>query len=290
MRRISIPLIIVIAIAMGSYLLTDRRSSATAGDAITAGPTANMKLSFEDNFDGSSLDLNNWYPGPKLDGGQWGGAHFVGSNEIGFNTIYIVKDGMLTLRAHYDAKYKDPENWGRTWYSGQITSAFPNGRVAASVRKGYIETRAKFPKNKGSWPAFWALASENAVAGVKDPGGTEVDVFEFYGDAPTKLSLNVIDWAGSTGRKASSQQLTFIDTGVDLTADFHTYGARFTDKEVIIFFDGKEIKRLTLPRPSSIGAFNIILDNAIHTDSGVDIPPTGFADAIFDYVRVWSED
>ncbi len=251
--------------------------------------TDSMKLVFEDNFDGSSLDLTKWYPGPKPDGGQWGGAHFVSAHEVGFTSVYIVKDGMLTLRAHHDPNYVDPENWKRTWYGGQISTAFPRKASPSAIRKGYIETRAKFPKNKGSWPGFWMLSPDTEPTTAKDPGGVEVDALEFYGDAPSKFSSGTVYWPGTTGRPRDPGMLVWTDTNVDLTSDFHTYGVQITDTEVVIYFDRREVQRIRLPRPNTAGKFFVLLDNAIHTDSGVDVPASGYADATFDYVRVWED-
>ena len=251
--------------------------------------TDSMKLVFDENFNGDSLDLTRWFPGPKPDGGQWGGAHFVTSHETGFTSVYIVKDGTLTLRAHHDPKYKDPENWGRTWYSGQVSTAFPRKPSPSAIRKGYIETRAKFPKNKGSWIGFWMLAGDTEPTTATDAGGVEIDAFEFYGDAISKFSSGAIYWPGKTGRPSEPGKLVWTDTNTDLTTDFHTYGVQITDTEVIMYFDRKEVQRLTLPRPKSVGKFFVLLDNAIHTDSGVDVPASGYADAVFDYVQVWED-
>lgn len=251
--------------------------------------TKSMKLVFEDNFDGEALDLTKWFPGPKPDGGQWGGAHFVGAQEIGFSKVYIVKGGTLTLRAHHDAQFKDPEGWGRTWYGGQVSTAFPRKPAPSAIRKGYIETRAKFPRNKGSWPGFWMLAGDTEPTTASDPGGVEIDGFEFYGDAVTKFSSGAIYWPGNTGRPSAPAKINWTDTKIDLTNDFHVYGVRITDREVIIYFDHKEVQRVVLPRPDTVGKFYVLLDNAIHTDSGVDVPASGYADAVFDYVRIWSE-
>jgi beta-glucanase (GH16 family) len=251
--------------------------------------TDSMKLVFEDNFDGESLDLSKWYPGPKPDGGQWGGAHFVAAQEIGFASVYIVKNGMLTLRAHNDPHYKDPEGWNRKWYGGQISTAFPRRPAPSAIRKGYIETRAKFPRNKGSWPGFWMLAGDTEYPTSPDPGGVEIDALEFYGDAVNVFSSGVIDWPGKTGRPKETGRLVWTDTQSDLSNDFHIYGVQITETEVIIYFDHKEVQRLRLPRSKTVGKFYVCLDNAIHTDNGVDIPASGYADASFDYVRVWSE-
>ncbi|WP_187278568.1 family 16 glycosylhydrolase [Methylobacterium sp. WL64] len=251
--------------------------------------TDSMKLVFNENFDGDSLDLTQWFPGPKPDGGQWGGAHFVTSHETGFTSVYIIKDGMLTLRAHHEPNYKDPENWGRTWYSGQVSTAFPRRPAASAIRKGYIETRAKFPRNKGSWPAFWVLAGDTEPTVATDAGGVEIDALEFYGDAITKFSSGAIYWPGNTGRTAEPGKLVWTDTNMNLTADFHIYGIQITETEAIIYFDRKEVQRLKLPRPKTVGKFFVLLDNAIHTDSGVDVPVNGYADAVFDYVHIWED-
>lgn len=265
----------------------DSRTSEAEPPAVV---TDRMKLVFEDTFDGDHLDLAKWFPGPKPDGGQWGGAHFVSVQDSRFPTVYLVKDGTLTLRAHHDPQFADPEHWGRTWYSGQVSTAFPDKPAPSAIRTGYIETRARFPRNKGSWPGFWMLAPDLEPTTAPDPGGVEIDGFEFYGDAVSKFSSGVIYWPGKTGRPSEPGKLLWTDTHPDLTEGFHTYGVQITQTEVIVFFDRKEVQRMPLPRTKTVGKFFVLLDNAIHTDHGVDIPASGYADATFDYVRVWSAD
>jgi beta-glucanase (GH16 family) len=38
-----------------------------------------------------------------------------------------------------------------------------------------------------------------------------------------------------------------VDTGVDLTADFHEYGVEWTAKELIYTFDGRQVAKIGTP-------------------------------------------
>jgi len=66
---------------------------------------------------------------------------------------FTINDGILRIEAKKNAAGK--------WESGLLASADSNGR-GFSQQYGYFEMRAKLPKGKGVWPAFW-------LSSVADP-------------------------------------------------------------------------------------------------------------------------
>jgi hypothetical protein len=294
-----------------AILATNLWQSATlaADQAVTTAPprpsaAEGMRLIFRDDFEGP-LDPTRWYFGPKPDGGQWGGAHFVSKDEPQFSAVYHVQDGVLRIRAHHDLTYQDPEKWGwkepgpknpmpadqawkpgRTWYSGQLALAFPDGHATAAVRKGYFEVRAKLPATPGAWSApLWLL---NVPSIKQQKSSVEIDI-EAYGAFPTHWNPSIHDW-GPGGHPHA--YLTGDLTVGDITTDFHAYGIQITETEVIWYFDDKEVFRKPLYRAAdpTLGKFFPIMDLAISYDWPVQIPPSGHIDLLIDRISVYSAD
>ena len=102
----------------------------------------NWTLSFADDFNGTSLDPNNW----RL------GEHFLGINGMAANSAKhtIVRNGKLELIAE-----KTPLRFaGQDYeYSAGEISTFQKHRQLY----GYYESRIKYDAVRGVWPAFWTM-------------------------------------------------------------------------------------------------------------------------------------
>jgi len=102
----------------------------------------NWTLSFADDFNGTSLDPNNW----RL------GEHFLGINGMAANSAKhtIVRNGKLELIAE-----KTPLRFaGQDYeYSAGEISTFQKYRQLY----GYYESRIKYDAVRGVWPAFWTM-------------------------------------------------------------------------------------------------------------------------------------
>ena len=154
-----------------------------------------------------------------------------------------MSDGVLTIRAH---AYTD--NRGvRTgnWYSGHLQTVNSKGEGFA-VQEGYFEARMKFPTSMGAWPAFW-LKHRNKWL---DPNATniELDIVEWYGGDWYGHHHTVHIGQGATRRWWSDYERV-LDTGgrvVDLSRDWHTYGALVTRDWFIVYLDRLEIGRFPM--------------------------------------------
>ena len=101
-------------------------------------------LVWADEFDGSTLDLNNWSfelgdGCPNLCG--WG------NNELQSYTDsnHRLEDGLLVITAKKEGNYSS-------------TRILTKGKQEFTY--GRIETRVKVPTGAGLWPAFWALGAD----------------------------------------------------------------------------------------------------------------------------------
>jgi hypothetical protein len=143
---------------------------------------------------------------------------------------FRIASSELEIRAEHAPARALPFIWGRRYVSGLITTKF-----SFSQLYGVFEIRAKLPKGRGLWPAFWLLP----VDGSWPP---EIDVFEALGHDCGKLYLAAHTKAEGP-HKASGG-----DAAVpDLCGGYHQYAAEWNEREIRWYLDGVEIKRAATP-------------------------------------------
>lgn len=101
---------------------------------------------------------------------------------------------------------------------------------------GYVEARAKLPKGKGLWPAFWMLPLHY----VQDV--PEIDIMEYLGQDEIHHTYHYFDIKDNY-RKTSTP--SFTTTGKDWTESFHTFGMAWSPTRIIWYVDGEEVHRVT---------------------------------------------
>ena len=173
------------------------------------------KLTFQDEFDGASLDLTKWNPQD-----PWGK---VRNRELQayVKDAFTVHDGIL--RVTVAKRAADYDGAPRQYTSGMMTTY----RKFAQ-KYGWFEIRCRVPKGNGLWPAFWMLP---------EPLGwpPEIDVMENLGqDTQVAYFTNHFTAAdGKHGSKGSGKMAT-----PDLSADFHTYAVEWSPESIVWYFDG----------------------------------------------------
>lgn len=191
----------------------------TAG-AVPAGYT----LTFADEFDGAA----NAAPNPAIWGYDVGGGW--GNNE---KQVYTDSRENSRLDGHGNLVVEARRS-GDT-----VTSARMVTRGKGDFTFGYLEARIKLASGQGMHPAFWLLGSNIDTAGW--PGSGEIDVIESINDGRTFTSGVHGPTAAGTGSAGASvwKRSAGGDTrGVDLSADFHTYGVLRTPGRIQTFLDG----------------------------------------------------
>jgi beta-glucanase (GH16 family) len=276
----------VLTIVLVAFAFTTKVSDATTPDL------SGYKLIFDDEFDGESIDLSKWQIGTNPSGQQWGSdSYFVTTQPQDaaiFPQVYIQHEGILTIRANYQADFVDRTNWGRKWYSGMITTAFSDRRPPSAVfRRGYVEIRQKFPSGKGVWPGNWAVNLQSQTARGDPLGTIELDGLEAYGVDMTIFHSTMQEWRD---KKVARFDAATAKNLPDLTRDFHTYGYLVDDSDVKIYFDGIPKNTLPLYRPDTIDKFFWMFNLAMGGGWPIDIPATGHYDMQIDYIRIYSKD
>ncbi len=112
----------------------------------------NWQLTFEDNFDGTSLDGTKWHLGQHYSG-------MAGSGGVAPENV-TVSNGKLQIKSEQ-----------RTVTYGGASKSYATGEISSLFhfrqQNGYFETRVKYPAVTGLWPAFW-LMPDRGDYGFKD--------------------------------------------------------------------------------------------------------------------------
>jgi len=185
-------------------------------EAVKIEPT----LVWSDEFDGTTLNLDNWSYElgdgcPNLCG--WG------NNELQEYTDdnHRLEDGMLII----SAKKGSNSNYTSTRIKTKGKQEFQYGR---------IEARVKVPSGAGMWPAFWALG--NDIETNSWPNCGEIDIVEYVGKNPGQIFTSV-HTPSSYGNTVNSM----ITNVPNVEEDFHNYAVEWNENFIDFFFDDTRV-------------------------------------------------
>ena len=221
------------------------------------------ELLWEDDFSENDLDLDVWgYELGSVRGNEQ--QHYVDSEENVF-----LRDGNLVLKVTDRAvedQYMNPRGGANA-----RKVIYNSGSVRTHAKKeflyGRIEMKAKLPKGKGAFPAFWTLGADflldgdiNSEQGYGWPSCGEIDIMEIIG-APTaeRAAQGEIKegaqsnskvyatphfyWKGATGdpdRDGSYSPFELgknYDIGEDLNNEYHIFGINWTPEKIEWYID-----------------------------------------------------
>ncbi|TKC07096.1 glycoside hydrolase family 16 protein [Pedobacter frigoris] len=219
-------------------------------------------LFWQDEFNGSTLDLTKW---------KYRAEGSVRQHAtVSRNTISLDGKGNLLIKVTKDESGK--------YYVGQTTT---DGLF--STRYGYFECRAKMNSSIGPHVAFW-LQSNTMGTTTNDPAnnGVEIDIFEYHRKTPDKINHN-LHWDGY-GTAHKTKETVVAAKNID-DGQFHTFALEWTETQYVFYVDGIETWRTT-EAISKIPEY-IILSTELTGYGGT--PSLGtYPDQItFDYVRVY---
>ena len=234
---------------------------------------------FEDNFDGSTIDLTKWrIYAPNF----WDKrTHFSKDNTI-------VKDGNLILRVERKTgRHNDSPDGKETDYATGFADTY--GKWVQ--RYGYFEARVKLPSAPCMWPAFWLMPDRGPARGDQGArqstkfGGMEFDIVEQLSTYGTQRFNMALHWDGyGTGHKATGSGSIYVPADKD---GFLVVGLLWTPESATLYGNGKELARWNNPRISNVPSA-ILLD---HVTGGWETEALDDAqlpaDFVLDYVRVW---
>lgn len=195
---------------------------------ITFTPGADWKLVWADEFDGESLNEQNWNR-QVVEAGRFNEEwqRYTNSEENAF-----LEDGKLVIRAIHEST-KHGEN--------QYTSARLNTANKQSWKYGKIVARIKLPEGEGIWPAFWMLGANIDENGGDTPWPQtgEIDILELYGSKDDGAVEANIHYADENDEHAMMGAETFTLSEGKFSDDFHIFELEWDHRAITWRVDGE---------------------------------------------------
>lgn len=197
-------------------------------------------LLFQDEFEGTSLDLTKW----SYDiGNGCPGLCGWGNNEKEYYTNSSqnvnVTGGYLNLTARPSANHLGS---GSDFTSGKIHTRNKFDRLY-----GRFEARMKMPVGTGLWPAFWMLPTDNEYGGWPTSG--EIDIMEYRGDIQNRTSTALHYGNGWPNNLYDGTSIT-LATGT-FSQDFHDFAVEW-EPGIIRFYVDNVLTNTERQSPSTL--------------------------------------
>ncbi len=245
------------------------------------------KLTFEDNFDGDTIDLQSWniYTSNFWDKR----THFTRDNAI-------VSDGNLILRYEKKTGFHNDDPDDRSPVAKtDFACGFADTYGKWTQRYGYFEARMKLPTCPGLWPAFWMMPDRGGdpdhsvnpqwKRASTHSGGMEFDIMEHL-TAWGPYRFNVaLHWDGYQKEHAAvGTSNIYVPTDAE---GYFTIGLLWTPGEAVFYGNGREVGRWESERICDVQSYMILyMVSGGWANSPLDesqLPD----DFVIDYVRAW---
>jgi len=231
------------------------------------------QLVWEDEFSGSSLDLNTW--SHQTGAGGWGNGELQNYTSSTANS-YVQND-----KLHITAL--EPSN-------GVYTSARLRSINNGDWTYGKMEARIKLPYGQGIWPAFWMMPTDNVYGGW--PSSGEIDIMEYLGHQ-TNVSYGTCHYGNAWNDKGSSGTSYTLPSG-NYHTSWHDFSIEWAPNVIRWYVDGNLYHTAT---PASAAPYAWPFDQDFHFILNIAVGGAwpGYPDAstVFpqtmevEYVRVW---
>ncbi len=251
-------------------------SSGSGNSAIPNG----YKLVFSDDFNRGDIDSSKWNTRYR-----WGPNWIINNeaqyyvdrlNDRNFGVSPFEHNGnQLTIKATKTPDRLLSKARNQRYLSGAMTT-FNKFRM----KYGYVEMRAKLPKGRGLWPAFWLLHESN------DRRKPEIDVMEMLGH-DTRLVYQTYHYFNNGNLRSTP---SFKAYGPDYSSGFHTFGMLWEPGRITWYVDGKQTNRYDNGNVSDESMYllvNLALGGswAGNPDGGTRFP----ARLVIDYIRAYQK-
>jgi len=225
-------------------------------------------LKFSDEFNSTALDTNKWNKT------WWWGD---GTSNT-YPLTYFAPDAFSLSNGKLHIKAEKRNYQGKPYTGGVITT---KGKFSQTY--GYFEIRAKVPKGKGMWPAFWLLPEDKNWP-------PELDVFEILGHE-TNRDWMTVHYKDDKGNHQSVGNGGWY--GPDFATDYHTFGMLWDWKywQIVWYVDGVECFKSKLGVPSQPMYLLVNLGVGISDWQGQTYNPDSSTplpnQLSIDWIRVW---
>lgn len=236
----------------------------------------NWQLVWSDEFDSTSLNLNNWT--------RETGGHGWGNNEWEYYTDRevnsYIENGKLVIKAMQES------------YGGK---SYTSARLKTQNKKfwkyGKIEARLKLPFGQGIWPAFWMLGQNFSSVGW--PACGEIDIMEMIGGNGREKTVHGTTHWDNNGQHAQYGGSYTLPSGI-FADDFHTFAIEWNESSIKWYVDNIHFHTISIST-SGLSEFHedffIILNLAVGGNwPGYPNSTTTFPQYLeVDYIRVYQD-
>lgn len=228
---------------------------------------SSSNLVYEENFSGTSLD-STWHPyitSKAANGWPWndngsGGSGPGGQYEADYDIAShaTVSNGVLNLTATQDPIYG--VNQG-TWQTYPVTSGAVSSYGNFEFNGGYLQISMKAPSGDGAWPGLWLMPGKGSSSGDNFEIDMQEGGYTGSGNPNQAFSYHLHTPSGTVGG--------VVDTGIDLTAGFNTYGINWVPGQSITWYlNGKQIAQVTSAQaPIPNEPMELIMSNQVANSS-----------------------
>lgn len=208
---------------VSSYSCTKKESTAPE-EKENEWDITGWELIWQDEFDGSIIDLSKW----EHEVNGWGG----GNNELQYytdrDTNSFIENGHLVIQALRET-YIGPDG------TREYTSARLRTLNKGDWKYGRFDIKAQLPFGKGLWPAIWMLPTDWVYGGW--PASGEIDIMELLGQEPNVV-YGTLHYGGSPPNNVHSGTSYKLPSGY-FSNDFHVFTIEWDTTEFRWFVDGK---------------------------------------------------
>jgi len=199
-----------------------------SNDSSNGGVPSGYELVFSDEFDRSSVDSSKWNTRYR-----WGPNWIINNEEQYYidslndpnfgESPFRHGSGRLTIRAVRTPGNLRSKSREQNYLSGAMTT---HGKFR--MKYGYVEMRARLPRGKGLWPAFWLLHDTD------NGNRPEIDVMENLGDNTRLVYQTYHHYDNGNLRSTPSYRAP----GPDYASSFHTFGMLWEPGRISWYVDG----------------------------------------------------
>jgi beta-glucanase (GH16 family) len=213
----------------------DPAAPTCGGTVIYKSPGVPWTCTFDDEFNGTSLNTSNWTVQQTVNSGYTTGAGAGTACYVNSANNVSVSGGTLNLTVR-----KEAAPFTCTDPFGNFTTSYTSGMVTSinnfSQTYGLYEVSAKLPAAtiQGLQETFWLWPANSSKYGSVWPDSGEIDFAEFY----SVLSTYDIPYIHYNAAK-TDPNVTAYDCIITNPTAFHTYGLEWTPTSLTVTYDAK---------------------------------------------------
>ncbi len=264
-----------------------------------ASPSGRWSCTFDDEFNGTSLDTSRWQPVLTATSGYQTGPFLSQVCYVDDPDTISESGGTLNLSVVQVPTYLTCDQLGGSSFNTSYEGGMIESYNLFSQEYGYFQVRAEMPPAAvaGLQETLW-LYPENQTLYGPWPESGEIDYGEFYSEYPAD-DVPAVHYPGSTNDPNATATNGCTIAGADPAGQFNSYALSWTPTTITTYFNGVPCltdvygphvtSPDTAPEPFN-QPFFLVFTQAFGMNSGDTFQPGATplpATMKIDWVRVW---